>query len=148
MTSRTFIILPFILGLSLSIVRPAEISKKTVIINLTLPKDPLGRLTVIEETTTINVHVPVASRPSNDPRPAPDVSKLGLQVWLLKADGTIIPQQSADPGAGMIGMGGAENWSVTYRFAKVALAEITGIVFRKEGKLYCQDIAIGAWRPL
>jgi hypothetical protein len=120
---------------------------------LTNGPDQLGPLLVSDQIASITVQVPVKGRLQSPPgtadtRPSPDVAKLGLQVWLLRADGTVVPQRDADRGASMIGTGGIENWFVMFHFAKVQLAEITGIVFRKEGKLYSQQIAVTDWKAL
>jgi hypothetical protein len=115
--------------------------------------DRLGPLVVSDQSACITVQVPVEARlqapiGAVDTRPSPDATKLGLQVWILKADGTVVPQQSADRGGSMIGGAGAENWFVMFQFTKVPLAEITGIVFRKDGKLYSEEIRATDWMRL
>ena len=147
MKPRTLILFPLFVALSLGSLRSAEDSIKNVGVDLKLP-DGLGRLIISEQATLILVQVPVASRlqlppGSNEKRPAPDASKLGLQVWLLRTDGTAILQRSGGAGLVGIGGGGVVNWFVTFDFAKVPLGEISGIVLRKAGKLYCHELPVG-----
>jgi hypothetical protein len=57
--------------------------------------DELGLLVVAEQITSITVQVPVeerlqSSRGTVDTRPSPNVAKLGLQVWLLRGNGTVV----------------------------------------------------------
>ena len=132
----------------------AEEQSKLVVVDLKAEDGPdrFGSLIVSEQATSVTVQVPVASRlqarsGTMDTRPAPDVTKLGLQVWLLKADGTVVSQLSADNAASGIGGVGVENWFVMFHFTKVPSAEITGIVFRRSGKLYCRSIATKDWKP-
>jgi hypothetical protein len=133
----------------------AEYRPKIVPVDFGLQNGPgnLGALLVREQETCITVQVPVDARlqaplGAVDTRPRPDVAKLSLQVWLLKADGTVVLQQSADSAPSMIGNAGAENWFVMFRFTKLPVAEITGIVFRQAGKMYTQQIAATDWRSL
>jgi hypothetical protein len=129
----------------------AETKIQIVAINFGLPNGPddLGSLAMTEQDGGVFVQIPVANRESSKPRaPAPDLSDLHLQVWLLKADGTAVLQKSADRGPSMTGGLGAENWFVIFHFAKVPRDEIGGVVFRRQGKLYCQKIAATDWKPL
>ena len=140
MKHRTLILFPLVVALSLGSLRSAEHISKHFVVDLKLP-DSLGQLIVSEQSTLILVQVPVAG--SNEKRPAPDASKLGLQVWLLRTDGTAILQRSGGAGPVGIGGGGVINWFVTFDFAKVPLSEISGIVLRKAGKLYCHELPVG-----
>jgi len=146
-----FLILTFWTDVS----RSAENRSKFVPVNFGLQNGPggFGSLVVSEQETCITVQVTVDSRLQALPgaietRPDPDVTKLGLQVWLLKADGTVVPQQRSDSAASAkIGNAGAEQFLVMFLFTKVPVAEITGIVFRQAGKLYTQQIAANDWKP-
>ena len=147
MKFKTLVLL-LILTLWPMITISAEARRQIVPVDF-IPKEP--SLVISEQSASITVQVPVLSRSQAplgtvDSRPAPDVAKLGLQIWLLKADGTVVPQQSADRGASYIGSMGTENWFAMFSFLKVPLAEITGIVFLKAGKLYCHQIATTDWR--
>jgi hypothetical protein len=77
---------------------PAAPRAAVVDLNLT---NGLGRLIISEQQASLTVQVPIENRrqsteSSGAPTP-PNVAKLGLQVWLLKADGTVIRQQNANP---------------------------------------------------
>jgi hypothetical protein len=154
MKLKTLLLLSLALTLWPVISQSAEHRRQIVSVDFKVKNGPdgLGSLFVSDQTT-ITVQVPVEGRLQSPPgtvdaRPRPDVAKLGLQVWLLRADGTVVPQKDADRGASAVGGVGVENWFVMFHFAKVPLAEITGIVFLKEGKLYCQQIAATDWKVL
>jgi hypothetical protein len=132
----------------------ADDQRKVVFVDFNLRDGPerAGSLIISEQKTSITVQVPVegrlqAPRGAVDTRTPPDVAKLGLQVWLLKADGTVVSQQRAGRDPMMISGAGIENWFVMFDFAKVPLSEITGIVFLREGKLYSQQLAATDWKP-
>lgn len=130
--------------------RSAEARRQIVSVDF-LPKEP--SLVISDQSASITVQVPALSRSQAplgtvDHRRAPEVPKLGLQIWLLKADGTVVPQKDVDRGASFIASMGTEQWFVMFYFAKVPLAQITGIVFLKEGKLYSRQIAATDWRPI
>lgn len=134
----------------------AEYRPKIVPVDFGLQNGPgnFGSLVVSEQETCITVQVPVDSRRQAprgvvDTRPDPDVAKLGLQVWLLKADGTMVLKQRADSAVSFkIANAGGEQLFVMFQFTKVPVAEITGIVFRQAGKLYSCQIAPANWKPL
>lgn len=155
MKLKILLLLSFAITLWPDISQSAGDRRKIVSVDFKLKNGPdqLGSLVVSTQIASITVQVPVKGRLQSPPgtvdtRPSPDVAKLGLQVWLLRADGTVVPQKDADRGASVIGGGGIENWFVMFHFANVPLAEITGIVFRKEGKLYSQQIAVTDWKAL
>jgi hypothetical protein len=60
-------------------------------------------------------------------------------VWLLQADGTAIPQ-SAEPGICWVGSFGHVNDQMIFTFTRVQTNQVTGIVLRYLGKLYCKEI--------
>jgi len=146
MKHQTLMLFALVVALPLGSLRSSEHITKAFVVDLKLP-DGLGRLIVSEQPTLISVQVPVASRPplpsgSKEEPLAPDVSKLGVQVWLLRADGTVISQQRG--GGSLVGIGGqGMNWFLGFPFAKVPLSEISGIVLRKAGKLYCHELPVG-----
>ena len=141
-------LLSLVLTLWPMITASAEARRQIVSVDFN-PKEP--SLVISDQSASITVQVPVLSRsqaPTGtvDDRPGPDVPKLGLQIWLLKADGTVVAQRDVDRGASFIGSMGTEQWFVMFSFAKVPLAEITGIAFLKQGRLYSQQIATTDWR--
>jgi hypothetical protein len=155
MKLNTLLCLFLTLTFCTDISRSAEDRSKFVAVDFKVINGPggFGSLVVSEQETCITVQVPVDARPQAPPgavdtRPDPDVPKLGLQVWLLKADGTVVSQQSADSAASIkIGNAGAEQLFVMFQFTKVPVAGITGIVFRRAGQLYTQQITATDWRP-
>ena len=120
---------------------PVKYESKLVSVDFRIPNGPdgLGRLAISDQAGGIFVQVPVPK--------AADVPKLALQVWLLKADGSVVLQAGADNTAGMIAMGGGESWFTIVRFPRTALADIVGITFRKQGKLYSQELSVDMWKP-
>ena len=126
---------------------------KSVLVNFgtTNGPDRMGSLGMSEQSTLITVQVPIENRRqepigSTASKPAPDVKNLGLQVWLLKADGSVVTQKRAGRDAMMIGGVGAENWFVMFEFAKVPPDEIVGISFSKNGHLYSQKVLASDWK--
>jgi len=92
-----------------------------------------------DQPTLYLVQLPVATGKISEEHSEPDVDSFGLQVWLLKTDGTSIPQRGKP---NMVGIGNA-GWytdSMIYTFDKVPANELAGIVLRVKGKLYCQEI--------
>lgn len=119
--------------------------RETTVVDLNLTNG-LGRLIISEQNNALTVQVPVEARRQSVEgataiKPPPNAAKLGLQVWLLKADGTVIRQRSADQSPSMDGGVGIESWFVTFYFDKVPLGDIAGITLRREGRLYSQPTA-------
>jgi len=99
----------------------------------------LGHVLMSEQPTLYSVQLPIGGGSSFEKYPAPDVESFGLQVWLLRTDGTAIPQHGK-PGEIEIGGAGWDNVYMLYTFDKGASNELAGIVVRAKGKLYCQEI--------
>lgn len=99
----------------------------------------LGHVLMSEQPTLYSVQLPIGGGSSFEKYPTPDVDSLGLQVWLLRTDGTAIPQQGK-PGEVVIGAAGRDNVYMFYTFDKGASNELAGIVVRAKGKLYCEEI--------
>src|SRR5262245_20379937 len=70
----------------------------------------LGPISMSEQSMIYVVQLTVGSGRSSENYSAPDVSSLGLQVWLLKADGTSVPPRDKP---GLIGIGNA-GWDTHY----------------------------------
>jgi len=99
-----------------------------------------------EQPTLYLVQIPIQGRSSFDKYSAPDVKSLGLQVWLLKRDGTTVHQQQKPT---MIGIGNA-GWDtdyMEYTFNKVPSDELAGIILQVKGKLYCSEITTNIILP-
>jgi hypothetical protein len=99
----------------------------------------LGHVLMSEQPTIYAVQLPVGGGSSFKEYPAPDVAGMGLQVWLLRADGTTIPQRGKPAQIG-IGNAGWDNLFMIYTFDRGVSNELAGIVVRAKGKLYCQEI--------
>ena len=109
-------------------------------LNLDVPGG-YGAVLFSEQPTIYVFEVPVGGGPSLEKRPVPDLESLGLQVWLLKADGTTIPRDS-QPASITIGNAGGDTDCVIYTFTKLPAGKPVGVVLRVKGKLYCREINV------
>jgi len=91
---------------------------------------------VIFQKPSFTVQMVVASRRMGDP--IPKVSELHRQAWLLRPDGTLIPQ-SRKPMLGGGGGGGYMEYSLTFQFENEATNEVAAIMVRVGSKLYCRE---------
>ena len=98
-----------------------------------------GSVLISELPTSYLVRLPVHNGIPVKEYSLPDLSGLGLQVWLLKTDGTSVPQRGKPRLAGMQNAGW-DSFDMIYAFDKVPSDELAGIVLRAKGKLYCQEI--------
>ena len=155
MTKLSFLpLLAFVLAFSVIDARAAAAEERvsTVIssamVNFGLTNGPNGHgtVTISEQTLGIHVQVPIGWRTSDSNVPFPEASKLGLQVWLLRADGSVVTQTR--PLSGPIGIGGMGymNYSMMGSFTNVPVKDIVAIVLKKEGKLYTEEIKETDWK--
>ena len=86
-----------------------------------------------KSTSTVQVILPSVP----DDKRLPPVP--ATQVWLLRSDGTIIPQ-SAKPSTPAIGMGGAVTQSVIYAFPPTAPAEVVAVVVTIDGRFFVESL--------
>ena len=100
-----------------------------------------GSVLMSEQPTVFLVQLPIGGGSSFVKRPPPDVNSLDLQVWLLRKDGTAIPQHDKPTSIGIANAGSDTDYMI-YTFEKVASYELAGIVVRVKGKLYCQEIGV------
>jgi len=100
-----------------------------------------GSVLMSEQPTLYLVQLPVGGGSSFEKHPAPDVESLGLQVWLLRADGATISQRDKPTLIG-ISNAGSDTDYMMYTFARGASDELAGIVLQVKGKLYCREIGI------
>jgi hypothetical protein len=92
-----------------------------------------------EQPTRFTVQMIVASKRDDEKHTLPKVNELHRQVWLLRMDGTSIPQ-SQKPAVIGTGSGGFEDEYLIFVFQKESTNEVAGIVVSEDGKLYCQEL--------
>jgi hypothetical protein len=111
--------------------------------SIDLPK--LGQAIFREQSSSFSLQVPIGGRKNAEPMS--DSSNLDLQVWLLRTDGTSIPQLRK-PSEGSIGsIGDYSTDYMFYEFQKVPVSELSGIVVSLSGKLYCHEIEKNQSKP-
>jgi hypothetical protein len=100
-----------------------------------------GSVLMSEQPKLYTVQLPVGGGSSFEKHPYPDVSGWGLQVWLLKADGTAVPQQGK-PSLVRIGNAGSDMDYMVFAFAEKpgSTDELAGVTVRVKGKFYCHEI--------
>jgi hypothetical protein len=96
----------------------------------------------IEQTNlysiTITWNQELAHQPAR-PAPEPDADIRHMQVWLLQADGTCLPQMMG-PGFVYSGIYGVIDDDIVYAFNRNPTNEVVGVVLRYRGKLFCSEI--------
>jgi hypothetical protein len=92
-----------------------------------------------EQPTQYTVQVIVASYRDHEGLIYPKVDELHRQVWLLRPDGTTIPQ-SQKPEVLGTGSGGYADIHLIFIFRKKSPNEVAGIVVSVNGKLYCREL--------
>jgi hypothetical protein len=108
-----------------------------------LPK--LGHAIFREQSSSFTLQVPIESRKSGEPMS--NSTNLDLQVWLLKTDGTSIPQSESPTVISVWSFGDYSTDYMFYHFPKVLLNELTGVVISMNGKLYCHEIEKDSGEP-
>jgi hypothetical protein len=73
----------------------------------------LGQAILREQPTDLSLQVPIGSRKNGEEFPISNSSTLDLQVWLLKTDGTSIPQSDK---ASVVSIGSIGDFSTDYMF--------------------------------
>lgn len=97
--------------------------------------DRFESLTVIEGPDALLVSLAGPSVPREGVQPPP-LSTEGVQVWLLKRDGTAIAHlPGLARGAGSASGNTRRFVSVGFKFRKVAAGELAGVVLQTNGKL-------------
>jgi hypothetical protein len=90
-----------------------------------------------EQSTCFSLQVPVGFRQNGK---SMETNSPVVQVWLLRTDGTTIPQSDE---SSLVTIGSIGNYStdyIYYRFSKVPVNELAGVVININGKLYCQEL--------
>jgi hypothetical protein len=108
-----------------------------------LPK--LGHAIFREQTSNFSLQVPMGGRKNG--KPMSNLSNLNLQVWLLKTDGTAIPQLESPSEISIGSIGDYSTDYMFYKFSKVPINELSGVVVGVNGKLYCHEIEKSPRKP-
>lgn len=104
--------------------------------SVALPK--LGQAIFKEQSSSFSLQVPIGGRKSGDPMSNP--SKLDLQAWLLKTDGTSILPLGSPSEISIGGIGFYSSDYMFYEFPKVPANELASVVVSINGKLYRHEI--------
>lgn len=108
-----------------------------------LPK--LGHAIFREQSSNFSLQVPIGGRKNGEPMSNP--SNLNLQAWLLKTDGTSIPQSESPSEMSIGSIGDYSTDYMVYHFSKVPINELSGVVVGVNGKLYCHEIEKSRRKP-
>jgi hypothetical protein len=115
-------------------------------ISVDLPK--LGPAFFREQSSTLSLQVPIGFRMKGEQLAASNSNTLDLQVWLLKSDGTSIPQLNKPSMISFSNFGGDSSTDyMFYTFQKVSVNKLSGVVVSMNGKLYCREIETSHSKP-
>ena len=120
---------------------PADEDAKSRMIEFNVPEG-LGAGFFRDQGTEFTVQWPVGGGKIGEKRSPSAIGSVNLQVWLLKVDGTSIPQVGKPSLISIGSIGNYENDYMVYRFSRVPTNEIAGIVVRVNGTLYCQELGV------
>jgi hypothetical protein len=99
-----------------------------------------GDVLMTEQPTFYSVQVPVGSARVDRKWTPPDLTGIGLQVWLLRADGAMI-RQVQKPSLVTIGnFGSYGTIYMVYAFGRNPTNDLARIVIQVNGKLYGREI--------
>lgn len=114
--------------------------------SIDLPK--LGPAFFREQSSNFSLQVPIGFRKKGEQLAASGSNTLDLQVWLLKTDGTAIPQLDKPSVISFGNFGGHSSTDyMFYMFQKVPVNEVAGVVISLNGKLYCHEISKDRSKP-
>jgi hypothetical protein len=112
-------------------------------VSVDLPK--LGHAIFTEQSPNFFLQVPIGYRKNGEPMS--NSSNLDLQVWLLKTDGTSIPQSAKQSSVSVGSIGVDSTDYLIYQFSQVPVDELSGVVVSMNGKLYCHEIEKNQSKP-
>lgn len=107
----------------------------------------LGSAFFRKQSAELSLQVPVGFRKDGKKISPSNTNIPNVQAWLLKTDGTAVPQ-SAKPS--MMTLGGIADYSTDYlfyEFSKVPANELAGVVVSLNGKMYCHQIETSDHEP-
>ena len=110
-----------------------------------LPK--LGHAIFTEQASNFFLQVPIGSRRNGEKLPESNSNTLNLQVWVLKMDGSSIPQLDKPSVISIGSIGDYSTDYMLYQFPKVPVSELSGVVVCLNGKLYCHEIEKSRSKP-
>ena len=97
-------------------------------------------VTLMDQRTFLKVDLAGQSVPefrgATPVAPSPD----GLQVWLLRKDGTVVSRRSPIREAGWVAMGGWATRSLELTFAYTRFRDLAGVIVRVNGKLLVREM--------
>jgi len=96
-----------------------------------------------EQPTLFTVQLSVGGRKQGQKPHETETGGTKSQVWLLKANGTSLPQLCQPDLISLSSIGDNMIDYMIYSFPKVPTNELAGIVVRIKGKLYCHDFTSG-----
>ena len=96
-------------------------------------------VSLTEQSEQFTVQMAVATYRNDEKYTVPKANELHRQVWLLRPDGTSIPQ-SRKPVVVGYGNGGSMTLNLMFTFPRKLTNEVAGIVASVNGKLFCQGL--------
>lgn len=122
---------------------PQAVPMQYLLVTRDVPGD-ITALYVTEQPDRIVVTLDGGSTPDggavvtpNTPIPRP-LKDLGIQAWVLRSDGTTLPQKSK--GGGSISNAGWTTDTMTLVFSHAAPADLAAVVVRADGKFFVREI--------
>jgi len=92
-----------------------------------------------EQPTQFTLQITVDTSRDNEKHTVPKANELHRQAWLLRPDGTAIPQIQK-PQVGGVGNGGFTSYYLVFTFPRKSTNEVGGIAVSVNGKLYCREL--------
>ncbi len=108
---------------------------------------PMGQAIFSIQPSNFLLQVPIGGRKIGEILSMTNYNALDLQVWLLKADGASIPQLHKPSMSSIGSLGDYVTDYMDYEFPKVPVNELSGVVVRLNGKLYCHKIEKTGSKP-
>jgi len=98
-----------------------------------------GPLAFNEQPTQFTLQITVDTSRDDEKHTVPKANELHREAWLLRPDGTAIPQ-IREPQVGGVGNGGFTSYYLTFTFPRKSTNEVAGIAVSVNGKLYCREL--------
>ncbi len=111
------------------------------------PQESAGHSFFRKQSSGFSLQVPIGSEKGGRTMQGSITNTANVQAWLLKNDGTAVPQLERPS---VISIGGVADYSNDYLFfdfSKVPASELAGVVVNKNGKFYCHAIEMKGREP-